>query len=108
MRHLSKASLGVFCSLASILWADSTASAESTETDFNPVYAAAAAAEKQAGILRNQWIATEAALTEARSAAEKGDFERAINAAKEAETLANASIFQATREKTAWKNLEIR
>ena len=41
-------------------------------------------------------------------AAEKNDFERAIAAAKEAEALAKASIFQATSEKEAWKNLEIR
>jgi hypothetical protein len=82
--------------------------AANTETDFKQAYAAADAAEKQAGRLRNRWLATEAALTDARKAAEQADFDRAIAAAKEAEALAKASIFQATSEKDAWKNLEIR
>jgi hypothetical protein len=86
----------------------STASAASTEAEFRAAYAAADAAEKQAGLLRNQWIATETALAEAKAAAEKSDFDQAITAAKEAEALAKASIYQATSEKTAWKNLEIR
>ena len=107
MRHLPKASLGIFWLLASVLWVDSTTSAASTEADFKAAYAAADAAEKQAGLLRNQWLAAEAALTEARAAAEKGDFYQAVTAAKEAEALAKASIFQATSEKAAWKNLEI-
>ena len=88
--------------------ASGAALAASTEADFKQAYAAADAAAKQAGRLRNQWLATEAALTEARKAAEKSDFDRAVAAAKEAEALANASIFQATSEKEAWKNLEIR
>ena len=58
--------------------------------------------------MRNQWLATEAALADARKAAEKQAFETAIAAAKEAEALAKASIFQATSEKDAWKNLQIR
>jgi hypothetical protein len=58
--------------------------------------------------LRNQWLATEAALADARKAADKNDFDRAISAAKEAEALAKASIFQATSEKELWKDLEIR
>jgi hypothetical protein len=84
------------------------ASAANTEADFKAAYAAADAAEKQAGLLRNQWLATEAALTEAKKAAEKNDFDQAISAAREAEALAKASIFQATSEKEAWKNLQIR
>lgn len=79
-----------------------------SEADFKNAYAAAEAYEKQAGLLRNQWIATETALAEARKAAENGGFERAIAAAKEAEALAKASIFQATSEQEAWKKLEIR
>jgi hypothetical protein len=82
--------------------------AANTESDFKQAYAAADAAEREAGRLRNQWLATEAALTEARTAAEKNDFDRALAAAKEAEALAKASIFQATSERKAWKNLEIR
>ncbi len=86
----------------------STSLAASTESDFRQAYATADAAEKEAGRLRNQWLATEAALTDARKAAEKSDFDSAVAAAKEAEALAKASIFQATSEKDAWKNLEIR
>ena len=82
--------------------------AANNEADFKAAYAAADAAEKQAGLLRNRWLAAEAALTEARAAAMKGDFEQAITTAKEAEALAKASIFQATSEKAAWKSLEIR
>lgn len=40
--------------------------------------------------------------------AEGGDFDKATASAKEAEALAKASIFQATSEKTRWKDLEIR
>jgi len=78
------------------------------EADFEVAYAAAEAADKQAGGLRNQWTVTAAALAEARRAADKGDFDWAIASAKEAEALANASIFQATNEIEAWKQLEIR
>jgi hypothetical protein len=107
MRRLSKTSIGLFGVIAAI-FAGSTAFAANTEADFKQAYAAADAAEKEAGRLRNQWLPTEAALTEARKAAESSDFDRAVAAAKEAEALAKASIFQATSEKEAWKNLEIR
>jgi len=79
-----------------------------SEAYFKSAYAAADAAEKQAGTLRNQWLATESALADAKKAAQQGDFDRAIAAAKEAEALAKASIFQATSEREAWKTLEIR
>ena len=62
--------------------------AANSEPDFKAAYAAADAAEKQAGLLRNQWLATEAALTEAKKAAGKSDFDQAVAAAKEAEALA--------------------
>ena len=83
-------------------------SAAGSEADFKAVYAAAEAAEKEAAQLRNQWTVTATALADAKKAAEKGDFDQAIASAKEAEALAKASIFQATSEKQAWKNLEIR
>jgi hypothetical protein len=97
--------------LALILWqAGSTASAMAagSETEFKSTYAAAESAEKEAGGLRNQWTVTEATLTKAKKVAEKGDFDSAIGLAKEAERLAKASIFQATSEREAWKDLEIR
>jgi hypothetical protein len=84
-----------------------SAPAAGSETDFRAAYAAAEAAEKEAGHLRNQWTVTAAALADAKKAADKGDFDRALASAKEAEALAKASIFQATSEKEAWKNLEI-
>jgi hypothetical protein len=96
------------CGLLFVMPLGGAALAAGSEADFKAAYAAADAAEKQAGLLRNQWLATEAALTEAKKAAEKSDFDRAVAAAKQAEVLAKASIFQATSEKDAWKALEIR
>ena len=71
-------------------------------------YATAEAASKEAAGLRNQWTVTVSALAAARKAADGGDFDRATAAAREAEALAKASIFQATSEKEAWKAMEIR
>ena len=82
--------------------------AASSEADFKAAYAAAEAANKEAGTLRNQWTVTVTALSDAKKAADSGDFDQATAAAKEAEALAKASVFQATSEKEAWKALEIR
>jgi hypothetical protein len=84
-----------------------SALAASTEADFKAAYAAAEGANKEAGALRNQWTTTAAALADAKKAADKGDFDQAIAASKEAEAMAKASIYQATGEKEAWKALEI-
>jgi hypothetical protein len=78
------------------------------EADYKAAYAAAEAANGEAGKLRNQWTTTAAMLAAAKKAADAGDFDKAVAAAKEAEALAKASIFQATSEKTLWKDLEIR
>jgi hypothetical protein len=86
----------------------SSALAAGSEADFKIAYAAAEAANKQAGSLRNQWTTTVAALAAAKKAADSGDFDQAIAAAKEAEALAKASVFQSTSEQQAWKALEIR
>jgi hypothetical protein len=106
MRRLARTSLGII--LASVLAGESIAFAANSEADFQAAYAAADAAEQEAGRLRNQWLPTEAALADARKAADHGDFDRATSAAWEAEALAKASILQANSEKDAWKNLEIR
>jgi cell division protein FtsB len=82
--------------------------AAGSEADFKAAYAAAEAANKEAGQLRNQWTVTAAALAEAKKAANSGDFDAATAQSKEAEALAKASIYQATSEKEAWKALEIR
>jgi hypothetical protein len=85
----------------------SCARAEGSDADFKAAYAAAEAAEKEAGVLRNQWTTTESTLAAARKAADAGNFDQAVALAKEAEALAKASIFQADSEKDAWKALEI-
>ncbi len=95
--------------LASLLLIAAAAPARAaSEADFKSAYAAAEAAEKEAGSLRNRWTTTEAALSAAKKAAEKGDFDAATASAKEAEALAKASIFQATSERERWKDAEIR
>jgi hypothetical protein len=101
MRNILIASVLLIASATSVF-------AASSETDFKAAYAAAEAANKEAGNLRNQWTVTAAALNAAKRAAETGDFDKAVAASNEAEALANASIFQAKSEKTLWKDLEIR
>ena len=78
-----------------------------SEADFKAAYAAAEAAQKQAGALRNQWLPTQTALAAAKKAGDSGDFDTATAQAREAEALAKASIFQATSEKERWKDMEI-
>lgn len=93
---------------AGLLIAGTTSAlAGSSEADFKAAYAAAEAANKQAGSLRDQWTTTAAALTAAKKAADAGDFDQAVAESKEAEALAKASIYQAISEKDAWKALEI-
>ena len=96
--------------VTSVLLITSAASAlaAGSEADFKAAYAAAEAANKEAGSLRNQWTVTAAALTAAKKAADAGDFDQAVAQSKEAEALARASIYQATSEKEAWKALEIK
>lgn len=79
-----------------------------SEADYKAAYATAEAASKEAAGLRNQWTVTVSTLAAAKKAADGGDFDRATAAAKEAEALAKASIFQAASEKEAWKAMEIR
>jgi len=85
-----------------------SARAEGSEADFKTAYAAAEAANKEAGALRNQWTTTAATLAEAKKSADAGEFGKATASAREAEALAKASIFQATSEKERWKDMEIR
>jgi hypothetical protein len=93
--------------ISAILIAGSAPALAASEADFNTAYAAAEAAEKEAGQLRNRWTTTEAALTAAKKSAASGDFDQAVASSKEAEALAKASIFQATSEKERWKDMEI-
>jgi hypothetical protein len=91
-----------------LLIAATSVMAAGSEADFKAAYATADAANKQAGMLRDQWTVTAAALAAAKKAADTGDFDQAVAQAKEAEALAKASIFQATSEKDACKDLAIR
>jgi hypothetical protein len=85
----------------------SSAWAAASEADFKAAYAAAEAANKEAGMLRDQWTVTATALADAKKAADAGNFDQAVAASREAEALAKASVFQATSEKDAWKAMEI-
>ena len=85
------------------LLAATTAHAASTQADFDDAFAAAQSAEKEAGALKNQWTTTEQVLAAAKKAAAAGDFDGAVNQAKQAEALAKASIAQAKEQETAWK-----
>jgi hypothetical protein len=80
-----------------------SAQAASTQADFDAALAAAVAAEKEAGTLKNQWIPTEQALAAAKKMAAAGSFENATALAKQAEALAKASIAQAKEQRDAWK-----
>ena len=93
---------------AALLIAGASSAVAASEADYKAAYAAAEAANKEAAGLRNQWTTTAATLNAAKKAAEAGDFDKAVASSKEAEALAKASIFQATSEKTRWKDLEIR
>ena len=92
---------------SALLMSGATSALAASEADFKAAYAAAEAANKEAGSLRNQWTTTAATLADAKKAADKGDFDAATASAKEAEALAKASIYQATSEKNAWRALEI-
>jgi hypothetical protein len=105
---MSNIARSAFSLAALLLVAGATpASAASSEADFKAAFGAAEAANKQAGVLRNQWTVTAGALAEAKKAADKGDFDAAVASSKEAEALARASIFQAESEKDAWQALDI-
>lgn len=93
---------------AALLISGASSALAASEADYKAAFTAAETANKEAGALRNQWTTTAARLNAAKKAAEAGDFEKAVTEAREAEALAKASAFQATSEKTRWKDMEIR
>jgi hypothetical protein len=93
--------------LTALFVAGATSAFAASEADFKTAYAAAEAANTEAGSLRNQWTTTASTLAAAKKAADSGDFDDAVAQAKEAEALAKASIFQATSEKERWKDMEL-
>jgi hypothetical protein len=93
---------------AALLIAGATSALAATEADYKTALSAAEAANKEAAAMRNQWTVTAAAIAAAKKAGDAGDFDKAVESAREAEALAKASIFQASSEKTLWKDMEIR
>jgi hypothetical protein len=100
--------LAALCALSILLAGATSAYAASTEADYKAAYAAAEAANTEAGKLRNQWTTAVKALTDAKKAAESGDFDKAVAESKKSETLSKAAIFQTNEQKDAWKEMEIR
>ena len=98
----------IFAASVLLLIASGASAFAASEADYKAAYAAADAANKEAGALRNQWTTTASTLSAAKKAGDAGDFDTAVAQAKEAEALAKASIFQATSEKERWKDMEIR
>lgn len=88
---------------AAVLSVTAAAQAAATRTDFDSAFAAAQAAEKDAGALKNRWTTADDALKAAQKAAAAGDFDTAVKEANNAEALAKASIAQAKEQATAWK-----
>ena len=84
------------------------ATAANSEADFKAALAAAESAEKDAGLLKNQWTVTEQALAAAKKAAAGNDFDAAVKQAQQAEALAKASIAQAKEQQDAWRAAVIR
>src|SRR5262249_31933057 len=102
------AAMSRFVIASLLLIAGSAGAFAASEADYKAAYAAAEAANKEAGSLRNQWTTTASTLAASKKAADSGDFDNAVAAAKEAEELAKASIYQAKSEKQLWKDMEIR
>ncbi|WP_439923971.1 hypothetical protein [Nitrobacter sp. JJSN] len=84
------------------------ARAANTEADYKAAYAAAEAANNEAGKLRNQWTTAVEALKDAKAAAGAGDFDKAVAESAKSEALSKAAIFQSNEQKDAWRKMEIR
>jgi hypothetical protein len=94
--------------LAVLVLSPASSIAADPKEAFKDAYAKAEAADGRAGRLKNQWTTTQSVLVAAKKAADGGDYEAAVQLAKQAEDLANASIAQAEREQKLWKDAEIR
>ena len=96
----------VACGVAALGFA--TAAAAASRADFDQAFAAATMAEQQAGALRNQWTPTEAALKAAQKAAGEKNYDEAVQLARHAEALAQASIVQAREQDKEWRGAVIK
>ncbi len=90
--------------VAVLLAAAVPAALAADQAEFQSAYAAAQQAEQQAGALRDRWTPTEAALKQAKQAADAKNYDVATNLAREAETLAKISVQQARAQETAWRD----
>jgi ribosomal protein L7/L12 len=90
--------------VAVLLAATAPAALAADQAEFQSAYAAAQQAEQQAGALRDRWTPTEAALKQAKQAADATNYDVATNLAREAETLAKISVQQARAQETAWRD----
>lgn len=84
------------------------AHAAATQSEFDAAYAAAVAAEQQAGSLRNQWTVTEDELKAAKTAADAKDYEAAVASAQRAGALAKRSVAQAMEQDQHWTGAVLR
>ncbi len=89
---------------AVLLAASAPAALAEDQAEFQSAYAAAQQAEQQAGALRDRWTPTEAALKQAKQAADAKNYDAATTLAREAETLAKISVQQARAQETAWRD----
>lgn len=73
--------------------------------DFQDVYSKAQSTHQDAGTF--QWTVTSDRLKAAKSAADNGDYEKAINMANEALKLAEESVDQRNKQKEVWRQVAI-
>lgn len=82
--------------------------AAASQQDFDTAFAAANAKAKEAAAAKNVWPQTGAALAGAEKAAQAKKWDQAVDLAKQAEALAEASLYQTHSEAKLWKDAEIR
>ena len=80
----------LFATLLSVLLIPATTLAAETQESFQAAYEAADAARKQAAAVDSEWRDTRKLLKQAKAAAKKGDFDKAVS-------LANTAKFQGER-----------
>ncbi len=85
-----------------------TAALAASADDFKAAFAKAEAANKQAVAMKTAWSTTAAELGAAKKAGDAGRYDEAIDLARKAEALANASIAQAKEQATAWTQAVVR
>lgn len=79
------------------------------EAEYREVLDAARAQHARAAELdQHQWTVTRDRLKAAEAAAAKGDYEQALELAREARALAEASVAQARNQDEAWQRMVLR